>query len=247
MTGRLPAAGLALLVCVASLDTHGETIPPVVPPGSDIPVLASSFGEPETRITARLIEQVSSPDSSNRFLTLEGQDKALFLDQFWSRQNPLLHRYYFGYHLGKRRFTISDDFFEKHDLIPKIFHCDWRSPDSDLVDQLGDLTGLIVEARPKDPIALNARGYALLEADRSVEAAVFFLHAAELKPDFPEARNGWGLSYLHRDKRLQEALFHFRDAVASDAGYGAAFYNLVMCHLAMGSIDLGHRFGQVVT
>ncbi len=207
--------------------------------------LLPEFDDAHHAISKRLIEREAGPDSSSHYSGLHDDAKAAFLDRFWARQNPLLHRFYYGYHLGKRRFTVSHAYFERGDLIPKMYRCDWPPPDSALVAEAVELTGLIVEALPEDAVALNARGYTLLEAGRALEAEKLFLRACEIQPDFPEARNGWGLSYLPQKKRLMEGLYHFRDAIASGGQYAGAWYNLAMCHLAMGSIDLDHRFSQV--
>ncbi|MBK36668.1 MAG: hypothetical protein CME26_14215 [Gemmatimonadetes bacterium] len=197
-------------------------------------------------LAGRLIEHVAGSASRQQYEALDAAHRASFLDRFWAEHNPLLHRFYYGYEFGRRRFTVSDAFFEQKDLIPKMYHCDWPASDSSIVTQAVELTDILLEALPNDPIVLNARGYVLLEANRAVEAEALFLRACELKSDFPEARNGWGLTYLRQNKRLMEGLYHFRDAIASDEGYAGAWYNLAMCHLAMGSIDLDHRFGQVV-
>lgn len=208
--------------------------------------LDPEFGDAQHTATERLIEHVGGAESKRAYVDLDPGAKAAFLDRFWSSRNPLLHRYYYGYYLGRRRFTISDSFFEQGTLIPKMYHCDSPAPDSATVAQAIELTDILVDALPADPIVLNARGYVLLEAGRAVEAERSFIRACEIQSVFPEARSGWGLSYLLQKKRLVEGLYHFRDAIATDRQYEGAWYNLAMCHLAMGSIDLDHRFGQVV-
>jgi GWxTD domain-containing protein len=208
--------------------------------------LDPEFGLDQHTATERLIERVAGADAHRAYLELDAGDRGPFLDRFWSSRNPLLHRYYYGYYLGKRRFTVSDSFFEQGELVPKMYHVDSLAPDSATVSQATELTSFLVAALPDDPIALNARGYVLLEAGKGFEAEPLFLRACELQSNFAEARNGWGLSYLLQKKRLIEGLYHFRDAIATDGQYEGAWYNLAMCHLAMGSIDIDHRFGQVV-
>lgn len=212
----------------------------------DVPSYAPSFGAAEKRATAHLVAEVAGPGERERYLALAPAPAAAYLDSFWAHHNPLIHRTFIGHHLGRRHYSVSDVFFERLDLIPKEFYTGFTEPDTAVVSQALRLAEMLVERLPSDPIALAARGYALLEAGRGEEADPLFSRAIKLKDRYAEAHNGRGLSYLHQGKRLMEALYHFRDAIASDPTYAAALYNLAMCHLAMGSIDLDHRFGMVV-
>jgi GWxTD domain-containing protein len=208
--------------------------------------LGVSFQQPQEQAAAKLIERVSEPSASQYFLTLDRPSQAAYLDSFWVSHNPLLHRYYFGHHLGQRRYSVSDAFFERDDLIPLKYRTGFTEPDSAIVQEALDLSEALVKWLPTDPLALSARGYLLLEAGRSLEAELSFIEALKIDERCPEAHNGKGLSYLPQKHRLTEALYHFRDAIALDDKYAAALYDLAMCHLAMGSIDLDHRFGMVV-
>ena len=208
--------------------------------------LADSFGSEHDRATARLIEQVVGQDSSRAYRELDRSSKAAYLQQFWASHNPFLLKFYYGPQMGRWGYSVSDTFFEVDGLIPHQFRCEAEPPDSALVAEAVKLTELLVGYLPRDPVALAAYGYALLEAGRAKEAEPNFINAVKIKEDFPEARNGWGLSYLKQRKRMMEALYNFRDAIATDPDYEAAWYDLAMCHLAMGSIDIDHRFRQVI-
>lgn len=201
--------------------------------------------DPRTRTLARLVRAAGGPAAANRFLSLSPDARSTYLDTFWASANPLIRRYYVGHHLGERHYTVSDAFFERGELIPKEFHTGYEAPDSVVVADALSLSDTLVAASSTDPVALCTRGYVLLEAGRAAEAETYFIEAIRVDDRYPEAHNGRGLAYLPQRKRLTDALTHFRNAIASDSAYPAAIYNLAMCHLAMGSIDLDHRFGMV--
>ena len=150
----------------------------------------ASFQQPHIQASARLIERVGATSASQHFLSLDRPAQATYLDSFWVSHNPLLHRYYFGHHLGRRRYSVSDAFFERDDLIPLKYRTGFTGPDSTIVQEALDLSESLVKWLPTDPIALSARGYVLLEAGRSAEAELSFIEALKIDERCPEAHNG---------------------------------------------------------
>jgi hypothetical protein len=91
-------ATLIGLVCCASA-AH---------PDGGIPELGHQLDAESARVTAVLIGRLAGQDSSAAFTSLSRPDQAAFLNVFWKSHNPLLHKYYYAPHLGRRRFNVSD-------------------------------------------------------------------------------------------------------------------------------------------
>ncbi len=121
-------------------------------------VLSEAFPPSVDQAAGELIGAVAGPDSAAIFRALDAEEKGVFLEQFWGSHNPLVLKYYYGFYLGKRSYSVSDAFFERDDMIPSRFRTGAIEPDSALISQ-----GLALCARawaqlPDDPVVLCALG-----------------------------------------------------------------------------------------
>lgn len=212
-------------------------------PGAPEP---APFDEDHHLATVSLLKKVAGADTALTYADLPGRGRLPYLREFWRARNPVVWTFYFGHYAGERRYSVSDAFFEQDGLIPTRYHCDFEPVSDEWISEALDLFGELIERLPTDPVAQSALGYALLEARRFEEARGRFIRALELDDRFAEARNGVGLALLSQKLRKTEALNPLREAVAEDPEYQAAWYALAICHLAMGAIDVDHRFRQVV-
>jgi GWxTD domain-containing protein len=213
---------------------------------ADVPELGSRFDEAADRASAVLIARVAGEDSSAAYASLSRSEKAVFLDAFWKSHNPLVHKYYYGLHLGRRRFNISDYFFERMPAVPELFKRHIDRPDPKAVDHAENLVHLLNEQLLKDSFALCALGYILLEGGRFEEADRVLLDALKIDRKFVEARSGRGLAQLALGKRAARALEEFRNTSVLDSEYAAPKYNLAMAHLVIRSREIGRWFEQVI-
>ena len=197
-------------------------------------------------LAAVLIAERAGADSASAYRTLDREAKARFLMDFWQRHNPVVLRFYYGYHLGRRYLTVSDAFFERGRLIPRHYKTRAVPPVAARLDDAVALFERMRRSDPDDRVALCALGYALLEQHKGSEAERIFVQVLKRDRRFLIARHGRALACLIQKKQVRRALDLFRDTVSLDAQYEAAFYNLAMCHLAMRSVDMDHHFGNVV-
>ena len=137
---------------------------------TDVPKLGSRFDWPADQASGVLIARLAGEDSSVAYASLSRSGKAAFLDAFWKSRNPLVHKYYYGLHLGRRRFNVSDYFFERMSAVPELFKRHIDRPNPEVVDQAENLIHIQSEQLPKDPFVLCALGYILLEGGKFNEA-----------------------------------------------------------------------------
>ena len=211
--------------------------------------LQASFGEFEDQVAGLILAEVASADTAAFYKALDRKNKGLFLARFWQGRNPLMLKYYYDYHFGRRYVTVSDAYFERGDLIPKKYITRAQVPDEKLVKEAARICDRMMILHPKDVVAMCALGYLRLEQDEVKEAEKLFLEAIKKQKKFVEARNGRALAALKMPGQKSRALRLFREACAMDKAYPAAHYNLGMCHLAMvgmDRVDLDYYFGNVV-
>ena len=211
--------------------------------------LQASFGELEEQVASLVLGEVASADTAAFYKALDRKNKGLFLARFWQARNPLVLKYYYDYHFGRRYVTVADAYFERGDLIPKKYLTRAQAPDEKLVTEAARICDRMMILHPNDAVAMCALGYLRLEQDDVKEAEKLFLKAIQKKRRFVEARNGRALAALKMPGQKSRALRLFRETCAMDKAYPAAHYNLGMCHLAMvgmDRVDLDYYFGNVV-
>ena len=211
--------------------------------------LQASFGEFEDQVAGLILGEVASADTAAFYKALDRKAKGLFLARFWQARNPLMLKYYYGYHFGRRYVTVSDAYFERGGLIPNKYITRAQAPDEKIVAEAARICDRMLILHPNDVVAMCALGYLRLEQDEVKEAEALFLKAIKKQRKFVEARNGRALAALKMPGQKSRALRLFREACAMDKAYPAAHYNLGMCHLAMvgmDRVDLDHYFGNVV-
>ena len=211
--------------------------------------LQASFGAFEDQVAGLILGEVADADTAAFYKALDRKAKGPFLARFWQARNPLVLKYYYDYHFGRRYVTVSDAYFERGDLIPKKYLTRAQPPDEKLVKEAARICDRMLILHPNDVVAMCALGYLRLEQDAIKEAEELFLNAIKKQRKFVEARNGRALAALKMRGQKSRALRLFRETCAMDKAYTAAHYNLGMCHLAMvgmDRVDLDHYFGNVV-
>ncbi|MCY3870764.1 MAG: GWxTD domain-containing protein [Gemmatimonadetes bacterium] len=211
--------------------------------------MQASFGEFEDQVAGLILGEVASADTAAFYKALDRKAKGVFLARFWQARNPLMLKYYYGYHFGHRYVTVSDAYFERGGLIPNKYITRAQAPDEKLVAEAARICDRMLILHPNDVVAMCALGYLRLEQDEVKEAEALFLRAIKKQRKFVEARNGRALAALKMPGQKSRALRLFRETCAMDKAYPAAHYNLGMCHLAMvgmDRVDLDHYFGNVV-
>jgi GWxTD domain-containing protein len=212
-------------------------------------VLQDSYGSKEDSIAVTLIRESIGNTAATLFTTLDREEKARYLDRLWSRRSRLFHKYYVGYHLGHRRFTVSESYFERGSLFQRRYLTGFPSPHPDNIKEAIFYTRLALKFDPDDPILQCALGYLNLERDRIDDAQKLFLKAVTKDRRLVEARNGRALAILKMKRQKAKALTLFRETCAMDRNYVGAAYAMGMCHLAMMGKDrvgLDEYFGRVV-
>lgn len=227
-------SGLFVATACSVSAVHGDTQDP------------PRFDQDRHEATVALLSSVAGTDSANGYATLPPGERLPYLRTFWQARNPLVWTFYYGHFAGERRYSVTESFFEFGDLIPAKYHCNAEPVPEAWVSEAVSLLGHFAEEYRADPIAQSASGYALVHARRFESAQRMFIRALELYDRFPEARNGVGLAFLGQHQRKNEALNAFREAVAADPDYTAAWYALAICHVSMDAIDVDHRFRQVI-
>ena len=211
--------------------------------------LQASFGGFEDQVAGLILGEVASADTAAFYKALDRKAKGLFLARFWQARNPLVLKYYYDYHFGRRHVTVSDAYFERGGLIPKKYITRAQAPDEKLVAEAVRICDRMLILHPNDVVAMCALGYLRLEQDEVKEAEASFLRAIKKQRKFVEARNGRALAALKMPGQKSRSLRLFRETCAMDKAYPAAHYNLGMCHLAMvgmDRVDLDYYFGNVV-
>ena len=211
--------------------------------------LQASFGEFEDQVAGLILGEVADADTAAFYKALDRKAKGLFLARFWQGRNPLMLKYYYDYHFGRRYVTVSDAYFERGGLIPNKYITRAQAPDEKLVAEAARICDRMLILHPNDVVAMCALGYLRLEQDEVKEAEALFLRAIKKEKKFVEVRNGRALAALKMPGQKSRALRLFRETCAMDKAYPAAHYNLGMCHLAMvgmDRVDLDYYFGNVV-
>ncbi len=219
----------------------GETEPP--------PILQDSYGAGEDSIAVAMIREAIGNAATEVFTTLDADQKARYLDRLWSRRSRLFHKYYYGYHLGRRRFSVSEAYFERGNLFQRRYLTGFPSPHPDNIKEAIAYIQRALSFDPEDPVALCALGYLNLERDHIKEARKLFLKAITKDRRLVEARNGRALAILKIHHQKAKALRLFRETCAMDREYIGASYAMGMCYLAtMGKdrVGLDEYFGKVV-
>tara|TARA_A100001037_G_scaffold256824_1_gene243127 strand:- start:529 stop:1071 length:543 start_codon:yes stop_codon:yes gene_type:complete len=165
-------------------------------PSAPAAELEDAFGDRASQATTALITAVVGADSAEIYESFDRAEQAAYIDRFWRSHNPPLHKYYFSHHLGIRRYSVSDYFFERMDKIPELFKLYVNRPDESVVRSADSLSAILISRLPDDPVAQSARGYVLLEAGKFIEADRAFLEALKKNRSFAEARNGRALALL---------------------------------------------------
>lgn len=211
--------------------------------------LSDAFGKMEDVVAHALISTAAGADTAAFYRALDRDKKGSFLTRFWQAHNPLVLKYYYGYYLGRRHYTVSDAYFEHGSLIPQLYHTRADGPDKQVVEVAHRLLDKAVIAHPKDKVALCALGYIKLEREEVEGAESLFLKALQKDRKFVEARNGRALAFLKLPGRKNKAMNLAHEAVALDRDYVGALYTRAMCHLArVGTdrVDMDHYFGKVL-
>jgi GWxTD domain-containing protein len=228
-----------------SIDPAAQTSPP----GDAEPVtLQESFGGDEDRATTHLLETID-PDVSRQYAALTRPEKGSFLETFWRDHNPFVLKYYYAHHLGVRRYSISDAFFEQNEMIIRRYRTGFPPPDPAIVDRAATMLEQLVEDAPRDPVAHSAIGYIRLEQGRCLEAEPIFEKALGMNRRFVEARCGLALSLMGQTKRKQRAFELLHETISLDPEYEAAYYARGMCHIAMvghDRVDVDFYFGKLL-
>ena len=228
-------AGLVFLIFIQ--DVEGKT---------SEPVLQKSYGHSEDMTASQLIEEIAGTDSATIYRNLPRAQKGKFLDTFWQTRNPLVLKYYYGYHLGQRRFSVSDAYFEQKKLLPKVYWTGTVPPDSVQVMKAIQICTRLLTHNPEDAVAMCALGYLNLEQNRESEAEKLFIQALERDKRLFEARNGRALSLLRVPKQRWRARKIFLEAMAWDRKYSAAYYSLSMCDLIMKSVEAENSLKKLI-
>ena len=210
------------------------------------PVLQKSYGHSEDITANQLIEEIAGTDSAAFYRDLPREKKGKFLDTFWQARNPLVLKYYYGYHLGQRRFSVSDAYFEQKKLLPKVYWTGAVSPDSAQVMGAIQICTRLLTHNPEDAVAMCALGYLNLEQNRESEAEKLFVQALERDKRLFEARNGRALSLLRVPKQRWRARKLLLEAMAWDRKYSAAYYSLAMCDLIMKSVEAENSLKKLI-
>jgi GWxTD domain-containing protein len=211
--------------------------------------LESSYGEFEDKAAKSLVTLLHGEEAARSFSALSRNQKAEFLDREWRKESPLFFKYYYGYHVGQRLFSVSPAFYERGNLIPRRYFSDFAAPHPDDIEVAEKWVEALLSENPEDPVALCALGYLKLESDQIEEACELFSRAIRKRKKLVEARNGRALSYLKMHRKKALALEHFRETISLNRRYVGALYGMAMCHIAMMGQDrvgLDDYFGKVV-
>lgn len=228
-------AGLVFLIFIQ--DVEGKTSEPVI---------QKSYGHHEDMAASQLIEEISGTDSATIYRNLPRAQKGKFLEAFWQSHNPLVLKYYYGYHLEQRRFSVSDAYFEQKKLLPKAYWTGAVPPDSAQVMEAIQICTRLLTHNPEDAVAMCALGYLKLEQNLESEAEKLFIQALERDKRLFEARNGRALSLLRVPKQRWRARKLLQEAMAWDRKYSAAYYSLSMCDLIMKSVDAENSLKKLI-
>ena len=210
------------------------------------PVIQKSYGHREDMAASQLIEEIAGADSAAFYQDLPRKKKGKFLEALWQSHNPLVLKYYYGYHLGQRRFSVSDAYFEQKKLLPKAYWTGAVPPDSAQVMEAIKICTRLLTHNPEDAVAMCALGYLKLEQNRESEAEKLFVQALERDKRLFEARNGRALSLLRVPKHRWRARKLLLEAMAWDRKYSAAYYSLAMCDLIMKSVEAENSLKKLI-
>lgn len=211
--------------------------------------LHDSYGKQENAAARRLIADVWGEPVAASFDAMDRRQKAEFLDSVWRKKSALLHKYYYGYHLGRRHFSVSPAYFERGGLIQRRYVSGFPGLHPDDIEKAAGYAQQILNAHPDDAVAMCALGYLHLEADKIEEALECFTKALKSDRYLVEARNGRALAYIKMHHQKARALRLFRETLAMDRTYVDALYAMGMCHIAMMGQDrvgLDEYFGKIV-
>lgn len=242
--GRVTLARTDLLHTDADSAASPGASAPVSPPA-----LADSYSVDEDRAITALVAHAWGAQVASTYRAMTREEKARFLDTAFSRRSRLFVKYYLGYHLGRRHYTVSPAYFERANTIPRRYRSNFPALHPDDVREAADLVRVILEHHPHDAVAHCALGYLHLELDE-VEAAIpLFRKAIRRNRRFVEARNGRALAHVRMHHQKSRAIKLFRETVAMDRSYVGALYGMGMCHIAMMGQDrvgLDDYFGKII-
>ena len=210
------------------------------------PALQKSYSHSEDITANQLIEEIAGADSAAIYRDLPREKKGKFLDTFWQAHNPFVLKYYYGYHLGQRRFSVSDAYFEQKKLLPKVYWTGAVPPDSAHIAEAIQICTRLLTHNPEDAVAMCALGYLSLEQNQESAAEKLFVQALERDKRLFEARNGRALSLLRVPKQRWHARKLLLEAMAWDRKYSAAYYSLAMCDLIMKSVEAENSLKKLI-
>jgi GWxTD domain-containing protein len=212
-------------------------------------VLHESFDADWDSVTARVIQELTGEAMATAYRQMERPEKAVFLDDYWQKQSRLVSKYLIGYHFGRRRFSVSDAFFERGGMIQRRYVTGFPEMHEGAIQSALDIVAQYLRALPKDPVVHCAVGYLFLEQDNVDEARDHFIKAIKTDKKLIEARNGRALAVFRMHRQKARAMKLFRETIAMDRTYAGALYAMGMCHIAMMGQDrvgLDEYFGRLV-
>ena len=118
--------------------------------------LTESFGETEDRIASDLITGKAGLDTAAFYRALDRSGKESFLAKFWENHNLIILKYYYGFYLGNRYFSVLDAYFERGHLIRDIYASRAEEQDAKLIESAHNILSRAVTANPVDHVSLCA-------------------------------------------------------------------------------------------
>ena len=206
--------------------------------------LQASYGDVEDQVTTELIAEKADDAAATFFSQMNRRQKAVFLRDFWREENPVVLKYYYAYHLGDRRFNVSNHFYNREKRFPEFFATEEDSIDTSVIVDALETFSTILRAHPNDKVILNALGYAMLERRDFKAAEDLFIKALQKDGRMAVARNGRGLAMVMRPNMADVALGIFREAAATDRDYAWAYHNVAVAHLLMRNNEVGRFFRE---
>lgn len=206
--------------------------------------LQASYGDVEDQVTTELIAEKADDAAATFFSRMNRRQKAIFLRDFWREENPVVLKYYYAYHLGDRRFNVSNHFYNREKRFPEFFATEEDSIDTSVIIDALEAFSTILRAHPNDKVILNALGYAMLERCDFKAAEDLFIKALQKDGRMAVARNGRGLAMVMRSNMADVALGIFREAAATDRDYAWAYHNVAVAHLLMRNNEVGRFFRE---
>lgn len=194
--------------------------------------LQPSFENAEDSATAALFAKIDR-EAAATYASLTRQEKGPFLESYWRAGNPFVLKFFFGYHLGQRRYSVSEAFYERGSMIIKRYRTGFPPLNRQTLEEAASLVSRLIDRLPNDPVALGALGYIYLELSRCEEAEILFAQAIKEDRHFVEGWLGRALSLMGQRHKKRKAFGLLHETLALDPDYAGAHYAICMCHIAM--------------